>query len=105
MFGWLRKDSVDRSGGSGDNIVEGRGKHLALYKFDSCPYCRRLFPTIDRLDVNVEYRDTRADANWRKDLMEKTGRTQVPCLMIDGKPLFESSDIAAFLTQNFAVRS
>jgi glutaredoxin len=105
LFGWLRKDSVDRSGGSGDNVGKGGQQHLALYKYDGCPYCKWVFHSIDLLDVNIEYRDTRTDAKWRKDLMEKTGRTQVPCLFIDGKPLFESSDISAFLTQNFAARS
>ena len=105
MFGWLRKDSVDRSGGSGDNVIDGRQRHLALYKFDSCPYCKRVFRTIDQLDVNIEYRDTRSGPDWRKDLRDKTGRTQVPCLFIDGEPLFESSDISAYLSKNFAVRS
>ncbi len=102
MFGWLQKDSVDRSGGAGDNVGQ---QHLALYKFDRCPYCKHVFRTIDRLTVNVEYRDTRTAGKWRKELFAKTGRTQVPCLFVDGKPLFESSDISAFLTQNFAVVS
>lgn len=105
MFGWLRKDSVDRSGGSGDNVTASGTQHLALYKFDRCPYCRRVFHTIDSLDVNIEYRDTRADPAWRQDLVSKTGRKQVPCLFIDGEPLFESSDIQAFLTKNYAART
>ena len=72
MFGWLRKDSVDRSGGSGDNVGQ---QHLALYKFDSCPYCKRVFRTIDQLAVNIEYRDTRSDPKWRKVLLtDEIGR-------------------------------
>lgn len=105
MFAWLRNDSVDRSGGTGDNVVNGSPQHLALYKFDRCPYCKRVFRAIDRIDVKVEYRDTRTDEAWRRDLMEKTGKTQVPCLFIDDKPLFESADIVAFLSQNYPARS
>ena len=30
----------------------------------------------------------------------KGGKRQVPCLFIDGKPLYESSDIIAWFEQN-----
>ena len=70
---------------------------LALYKFDSCPFCVRVMSSIDRLGVEVELKDTRNDRSARAILMEKTGRTQVPCLFIDGEPLFESRDIIAWL--------
>ena len=32
--------------------------------------------------------------------MKQTGRNTVPCLYIDGKPMFESRDIAAWLETN-----
>ena len=40
-------------------------------------------------------------SDWRKDLKEKTGRTQVPCLFIDDVPMFESADIIAWLKKNY----
>lgn len=102
MFGWLKRDDVDRSGGSGDNVRDGDSQHLALYKFDGCPYCQRVYRTIDSRAVNIEYRDVRTNADWRRDLIERTGRSQVPCLLIDGEPLFESADISAFVEANYA---
>lgn len=69
---------------------------LALYKTDTCPYCVRVFLAIRRLGVEVEYRD-RGEHRWRDDLVARTGRTQVPCLLIDETPLFESADIIRFL--------
>ena len=104
MFPWSRSDSVDRTGGTGQNEQDGQTQHLALYKFDSCPYCRMVFRAVDRLDVNIEYRDVRTDRAWRTDLMQRTGRTQVPCLLIDDEPLFESADIVAFLTENYPAK-
>ena len=104
MFDWLRGDTVDRTGGDGLNTRPEGEQHLALYKFDSCPFCRRVFNTIDGLDVNIEYRDTRSDVKWRRDLMKRTGRSQVPCLLIDGEPLFESTDISRFLSQHYAAK-
>ena len=76
---------------------------LVLYKFDSCPYCRRVMSVIDALNVDMEMRDTRSDRQWQKDLIDKTGRTQVPCLFIDGEPMFESADINNWLRANYAV--
>lgn len=72
---------------------------LVLYKFDSCPFCQRVMRQIDPLGLteDIELRDTRTDPKARTLLQERTGRTQVPCLFIDGSPLFESSDIADYL--------
>lgn len=106
MFGWLRGDGEKREGGDGLNELAGGGQqHLALYKYDSCPYCRRVFAAIDRLDVHIEYRDIHREASWRVDLMKRTGRSQVPCLVIDDEPLLESAAIIDFLRSNFAEAS
>ncbi len=74
-----------------------RARDLVLYKFDSCPYCRRVLRTLGDLHVDVELRDTRDDRHNGTLLYEQTGRTQVPCLFIDGVPLFESRDIVDWL--------
>lgn len=72
---------------------------LVLYKYDSCPFCQRVLRLIEPLGLtqDIELRDTLQDPRARKLLQERTGRTQVPCLFIDGTPLFESSDIADYL--------
>jgi len=72
-------------------------RELLLYKFDACPYCRRVLSQISRLGVTVPTRDTARDSGARDELRERTGRTQVPCLFVDGEPLFESSDINVWL--------
>lgn len=76
---------------------------LILYKYDSCPYCRRVMRVVDKLGLQgtIEYRDTRTDSKWRSDLRERTGRTQVPCLFIDGEAMFESADINDWLTSHY----
>jgi len=84
-------------------LAPAAGPVLALYKYDACPFCRRVQQTIDRLGISdrIELRDTRRERKWRADLVEKTGRTQVPCLFIDGEPMFESADISAWLTEQY----
>ena len=72
---------------------------LVLYKYDACPYCQRVQRQIEPLGLSADIalQDTRQDPQARAKLQEITGRTQVPCLFINGKPLFESSDIAEYL--------
>lgn len=74
-----------------------RDRALLLYKYDSCPYCQRVARGIAALGLKVPVRDTLTEPGAREDLLSKTGRTQVPCLFIDGQPLFESADILAWL--------
>ena len=74
---------------------------LVLYKFDACPYCKVVQRVIKHLDIEVEYRDTRNNRAWREDLLRRTNRTQVPCLFIDGEPMFESMDIVAWLKKEY----
>jgi glutaredoxin 3 len=76
---------------------------LVLYKFDACPYCKRVQRMITELEITeqIEMRDTRLSPKWKEDLRNKTGRTQVPCLFIDGEAMFESLDIIAYLQMRF----
>lgn len=72
-------------------------RKLALYKYDSCPYCMRVMWGIQRLNLDVPTRDTRQDPSARSELVSATGGTQVPCLFIDDVPLLESADILQWL--------
>ena len=72
-------------------------RSLALYKYDSCPYCARVMRVIERLGLDVEFRDVLRERQHRSDLQAHTGRTTVPCLVIDDAYLFESADIVAWL--------
>ena len=98
----LRPPSPAPEPSSPDPSTSG-APQLWLYKFDSCPYCRRVQRTIDTLGISdrIEFRDTRQDPHWRDDLRSRTGRTQVPCLFIDGEAMFESADISAWLRQQY----
>lgn len=74
-----------------------RERTLLLYKYDSCPYCQRVLRGASSLGLSLPVRDTLIEPGAREELYEKTGRTQVPCLFIDGEPLFESADILVWL--------
>ena len=73
---------------------------LTLYYFPSCPYCRVVLDCLGRLDSEIPMRDIQTETGAREDLLEIGGKGQVPCLVIDGKPLYESSDIIRWLEAN-----
>ena len=77
-------------------------KKYTLYQFPECPFCQLVLKELDNLDVDIPTKNTRTDSGARQELIELTGKTQVPCLVIDGEPLLESSDIVDYLRQEYA---
>lgn len=74
---------------------------LELYYYDECPFCARVLAALRDLGISsVTMRNTRRDPRNREALLALTGRTQVPCLAIDGRPMLESADIVAWLRAN-----
>ena len=71
---------------------------LELYKMDSCPYCRRVMRYIEAEGRNdITYRDISLSEDAEQTLIRVGGKRQVPCLFIDGKPMYESLDIIDWL--------
>lgn len=60
-----------------------------------------MFRAAERLKVPVRYRDVQDEKEAAATLIRVGGQDQVPCLFIDGKPLYESSDIVSFLEEKF----
>lgn len=55
---------------------------------------------IDSLGVKVNYKDIIKETANREKLQSDTGRSTVPCLYINGEPMFESADIMEWLEKN-----
>ena len=51
-------------------------------------------------DWAVTYKDIIQDPEAEKTLIAVGGKRQVPCLFIDGKPLYESLDIIKWLEEH-----
>ena len=74
---------------------------LELYKFDTCPYCRKVMRFIeDTGRTDVEYHDIHKSAQDHDRLVSVGKKSQVPCLFIDGEPLYESADIISWLSEH-----
>lgn len=74
---------------------------LELFKFDECPYCQRVLHLIKESGrTDVELHDIHKNPDDQKRLIEEGGKDQVPCLFIDGHPLYESMAIITWLKAN-----
>lgn len=71
---------------------------LELYKKDSCPFCQRVMRYINKSGrSDIIFHDTVNDEGAADKLVAVGGKLQVPCLFIDGEPLYESMDIVRWL--------
>lgn len=71
---------------------------LELYMFDTCPFCRRVLNYIDESGrTDVELHNIHKNEADRQRLVAVGGMEQVPCLFVDGVPMYESLDIIDWL--------
>ena len=76
---------------------------LELYKMDTCPFCRKVFRAIEEMGrSDIEMHDINRSMEDRERLVRDGGKLQVPCLFIDGDPMYESLDIIDWLAREFA---
>lgn len=74
---------------------------LELYKMDHCPYCQKVLRHLQSSGrTDVVLRDILESEENEQRLIRDGGKRQVPCLFIDGVPLYESGDIVTWLEQH-----
>ena len=75
---------------------------LTLYHFRGCPYCEIVLNYMAQNQISISLKDIQEDPTHREELKRIGGETQVPCLVIDGKALYESVDIIKWLRKNWS---
>lgn len=75
-------------------------RELELFMKPTCPYCIKVMSFMEENGITVPLRNIAADEDAAKRLVTVGGKRQVPCLFIDGRPLYESGDIIAWLKAN-----
>ncbi len=74
--------------------------NLVLYYKPECPFCQRVTRFMERNNIEIPMKNIKADAGAQEELLELGGQDQVPMLLIDGKPMYESLDIIHYLEEN-----
>lgn len=71
---------------------------LDLYMFETCPYCQKVMREIQAEGrTDIVFHDIHKEEEDRQTLIHVGGKEQVPCLFIDGVPMYESDDIVVWL--------
>lgn len=69
-----------------------------LYYKPTCPFCVKVIRFMEGAGIEgqIGMHNTQ-DASAAEELMRIGGKQQVPCLVVDGRALYESDDIIAYL--------
>jgi glutathione S-transferase len=83
-------------------------QQMALYQFQTCPFCIKVRREIRRLSLPIELRDAQKNAQNRTELLQHGGQVKVPCLQIRDEKgnvqwMYESAEIIKYLHKRFSV--
>ena len=96
----IRRDAASQA------LVDQQCQSLALYQFNTCPFCIKVRQEMRRLSLPIDKRDAQHNLAHRDALMQGSGASKVPCLKItdsNGQTrwLQDSNAIVAFLRERF----
>ena len=75
-------------------------RELKLYYLENCPFCIKVLDYLQDNNFDIELIELNKVNESREFLKEHGGKVQVPCLFIDGEPLYESDDIIEWFKNN-----
>lgn len=73
--------------------------NLSLFYRPACPFCQKVLGFLQIQGLQIELKDI-SNEELKNELVEVGGKSQVPCLLIEGEPLYESDEIIEWLAQN-----
>ena len=102
-----RPKPIERERQEQDKIDSMTAK-MSLYQFNACPFCVKVRRQLRKYSLNIELRDAKNNAEYKKELMIEGGKHKVPCLRIEDSSksvrwLYSSDDICSFLEKEFSL--
>lgn len=73
---------------------------LVLYYKPTCPFSIKVLRYLKENNIELEMRDINSEPGAAEELIGTGGKRQVPCMFIDGKPMYESDDIIDYLEEH-----
>lgn len=108
LINWLTWPKSAKRSAESQQQIEQQLAAYSLYQFEACPFCVKVRRAMQRLNLPIELRDAKKNAQQRQELLEQGGRIKVPCLRIEDANgqvswMYESDDIIAHLNERFPV--
>lgn len=72
---------------------------LQLYYIPTCSYCLKVLHFMEENKISIPLVNRDENSSNRAQLMKLGRKPQVPCLIINGKPLYESDEIIEWLNK------
>ncbi len=87
--------------------VDQQCEALALYQYQTCPFCIKVRQEMARLSLNIERRDAQPEGPVRQALRDGGGHAKVPCLRITDASgasqwMYDSAAILSYLRGRFS---
>jgi glutaredoxin 3 len=73
---------------------------LNLFYTTYCPYSRKVLNYLNQIHKKVPMTNVENNPQAKEYLRTYGGKMQVPCLFINGQPLYESDEIIQWLSQH-----
>lgn len=107
----LLKEALTRPKGivrsqAGQEAVDQACSSLALYQYQTCPFCIKVRQEMRRLSLTVAQVDAQHEGPGRAALVQQGGQAKVPCLKItdaagSSRWLYDSKEIVSYLRGQF----
>jgi glutaredoxin len=72
---------------------------ISLFYRPTCPFCQKVIAYMDKHQIILPMEDI-SDKEQQQQLVSIGGKSQVPCLVINGKALYESDDIITWMQEH-----
>lgn len=80
--------------------ISRENPHLLLYYLPWCPYSQKVLDYLKQIHRTLPMKNLQQDNKGKEELRKIGGKAQVPCLIINGKAMYESAAIIQWLSQN-----
>ena len=75
---------------------------MALFYKPTCGFSRRVIQYMEQNGIDIPRKNVSESPEFRNELVALSGKAQVPCLVVDGTPIFESADIIEWLAEHWS---
>ena len=80
------------------SIQQTQTYQVALYYSHRCPHSQKVLSYLKESHTQVDLRNVLRDPQAKKELQEYGGYMIVPCLVVNGRAIYDASDIIEWLS-------